>query len=353
MISFFKFHSKKTLILVNSTPRILNRAYSEVSSQTIDSMESQKRRNNFLNKYGLSNLNLVWPETINSYSEQVDYINKNPKSISQMYGESDLSKLPIFKGGFINFGYWPNPFFENGKITDEQRIQCSREMYRLVGDLAGILEKHNILDIGAGLGQGTAFFSEHYKPKIIVGLDISPDQIARAKKIHMSSISSGKLRFTIGEAESMPFTEDSFDRVVSVEAAQHFVSMSAFSKEAYRVLKPGGKLVITSFFPKNKEGIEALNAIVPDYHIHGSQNTIEEVYKELSNYMENVKISSIGENVWHGFSRWLDQIGYQNQWSKIWCALYDKGLIDYVVYEATTPKENVLLSNSMETPKLL
>lgn len=187
----------------------------------------------------------------------------------------------------------------------------------------------------------------------MVGLDISPDQVARAKRIHVSGISSGKLRFTIGEAESMPFTDGAFDCVVSIEAAQHFTSIPSFSKEVSRVLKPGGKLVLTSFFPANSEGVEALNAIVPDYHVMGSQCTIGEVQRALEHHMEAVKVRTIGKNVWYGFSKWLDQIGYQHQWSKIWCALYEKGLIDYVIYEAITPKENVPIPDSKETSKLL
>jgi hypothetical protein len=95
---------------------------------------------------------------------------------------------------------------------------------------------------------------------------------------------------------------------------------------------------MTSFFPTTQEGVEALNAIVPNYHLHGSQNTAKEVEEELAKHMESIKVSNIGENVWHGFSKWLDQIGYNNQWQKIWGALYEKGLIDYVVYQANAPK---------------
>lgn len=334
-----KINKKKILILINNTSKVFNRSYSNNALFMGKKLDCELIRDQFLEKLGLSDLRLVWPENTSS-TQPVDYIKKNPNSLSQMYGDSDLSKLPIFQGGFINFGYWPNAFLENEKITTEQRIACSKEMYRVVGDLAGILKQHSILDIGCGLGYGSSFFLQQYQPKLVVGLDISSEQIARAKKYHATEICAGKLRFTIGEAESMPFTEGAFDCVLSVEAAQHFTSISAFSKEASRILKPGGQLVITSFFPTNKEGVEALNAIIPNYHIHGSQNTIMDIKKEISENMENVKVKSIGKNVWHGLSKWLDQIGYHNQWSKIWGALYEKNLIDYVIYEATSPIVN-------------
>ena len=326
--------NQKILVLISCSPNRFSRYYYNTLTSTALSIQPESIRNTALKRYGLSHLNLTWPKAVDS-AKEVNYIEKNPKSIRKMYGESDLSKLPIFQGGFINFGYWPDPFFDTGEITVKQRIASSKEMYRVVGDLAGILKEHSLLDVGCGLGYGSSFLSNYYGPKLVVGVDISPDQIIRAEE-HQKS--SKKLRFTLGKAERMPFVDNSFDCVISVEAAQHFLSMGAFSEEISRVLKPGGKLVITSFFPTTKEGVSALNAIVPNYHIHGSQNTIKDVEKKLTKCLENVKVNSIGKNVWYGFSKWLDQIGYQNQWSKIWCALYEKGLIDYMVYQAQAPK---------------
>ncbi len=333
------FYTKPVSHIVRSNALILIQAKlhtRQFATTAINKIEKSAKREEALKKYDLYNLHLDWPKAAKQ-SENVDYQRRNPRSIRQMYGNADLSKLPIFQGGFINFGYWPNKTLEQEDITVEQRIASSQEMYRVIGNLCGVLKDHNILDVGSGLGYGSAFISEQYAPKLVVGVDISPDQIARAKKHQVSGITSGRLRFTIGEAESMPFTDCSFDTIVSVEAAQHFSHMGDFAKEISRVVKPGGKLIVTSFFPTSQEGIEALNAIVPDYHVMGSQYTIDEVKKEFSKYMERVRVKSIGQNVWYGFSKWLDQIGYHSQWSKIWCALYEKGLIDYVIYEAEAP----------------
>lgn len=348
-MSFFKssvrlnFNSN-TLVILNRPTQFYRRRFSTFMLPYSDQEQFDLNRQKILKKYDLTNLNLVWPQK-SILSNNVDYIEKNPCSISQMYSDSDLSKLPIFGGGLINFGYWPNSFLENEEITIEQRIACSKEIYKIIANLAGILHKHNLLEVGCGLGYGASLISQYYQPKLVVGVDISPDQIARAKKYQVIGVKEGKLRFTISEAESMPFPDNSFDRIISVEAAQHFDSMNSFSKEVARILKPNGKFVMTSFFPKNKEGVEAVNAIIPDYYIHGSQYTIDEVKKEIFDHMHTVKVTSIGENVWHGFSKWLDQIGFNNQWSKIWPALYDKHLIDYVIYEAEAPRKLEILES--------
>ena len=328
----------KLLVLIRSNPNFQHRLYFTACHQY--AAQQVTTREQTLKKYGLSDLNLIWPNSVDT-SDSIDYIKKNPESIQQMYGKSDLSKLPIFQGGFINFGYWSNTVIDNKRITIDDRIASSKEMYRVMGNLTKIFKQDSLLEVGCGLGYGSTFLSQHYSPKLVFGLDISAEQIARAKKYQASEIASGKLRFTIGEAESMPFTDSCFDSIVSIECAQHFSSMRDFSKEACRILKPDGKLVMTSFFPTTQEGIDALTAIVPNYHIHGSRNTVSDVQDALLNYMEDVRVSSIGENVWHGFSKWLDQIGYHHQWSKIWCALYEKRLIDYVVYQATASKEKL------------
>ncbi len=341
---FFNSHNRRelgesVLVLLNTGRIYSSAANTSLNKNSHDSSQNQ-RREQALSQHGLSGLKLVWPQTADTaFSDKIDYTHINPPSIRSMYSEADLSAMPIFQGGFINFGYWPKKMIAGEPITKKERIASSEEMYRLIGDLAQIASGQSIMDVGCGLGYGSAFLSKKYRPKLVVGVDITPDQIARAKRHQMRGIKDGDLRFTIGEAESLPFPESSFDRVISVEAAQHFGSLADFSKEVARVLKPNGTLIMTSFFPTNQSGKEALNAIVPDYHIHGSQHTIIDVQSQLLEFMENVKVKSIGENVWDGFSKWLDQIGYADQWSKIWPALYNKGLIDYVVYEATHPKK--------------
>lgn len=333
MVSFFNtrgpLSAQRILVLIQASPA-QTRGFASRSLRT---------RGDALQRYNLSDLSIQWPEPA-ELSEKVDYKLKNPASIRQMYGEADLSALPIFQGGFIDFGYW-NEAQSVSTITTEERAAASKAMYKVIGDLCGIMRHHDVLDVGSGLGHGTSLISSLYAPRITVGLDISPDQIARAKECQISGIKDGKLRFSLGEAESMPFTENSFDCVVSIQAAQHFLPISDFAREVSRILKPGGRCVVTSFFPTNSEGVEALNAIVPDYHIHGSQHTVNQVKLAFEDHMENVNVRSIGRNVWHGFSGWLDQIGCHHQWSKIWCILYEKGLIDYVIYESQAPCENL------------
>jgi len=68
--------------------------------------------------------------------------------------------------------------------------------------------------------------------------------------------------FVRGDAERLPFDDESFDLVTCRIAAHHFPNIFAFLSEAYRVLKPGGRLqVIDNVSPENPEMDEFYNRV--------------------------------------------------------------------------------------------
>jgi hypothetical protein len=134
MQSFFKASAVKNkmsnhhisiLLLLNDLPRFAGRSFSSAASLTapvIRNVMFDLQREEALKRHGFSNLRLMWPKKTRR-AKYANYITTNPRSIKQMYGESDLSKLPIFRGGFINFGYWPNPLLNNEAITEERILK--------------------------------------------------------------------------------------------------------------------------------------------------------------------------------------------------------------------------------------
>jgi ubiquinone/menaquinone biosynthesis C-methylase UbiE len=94
---------------------------------------------------------------------------------------------------------------------------------------AGIL-----LDAGGGTGR----VAEALRPHIgsIVVADISRGMLARARQKNLAATSA--------ETERLPFADGTFDRVLMVDALHHVVHQANTVRELYRVLKPGGWLVI-------------------------------------------------------------------------------------------------------------
>jgi len=91
-----------------------------------------------------------------------------------------------------------------------------------------------ILDAGGGTGRVAKLLREHADDVIIA--DSSLGMLHQADK--------SQLKLACSNSESLPFPDDFFTRVVMVDALHHVISHVKTAREMYRVLKPGGKLVI-------------------------------------------------------------------------------------------------------------
>ena len=104
------------------------------------------------------------------------------------------------------------------------------------------LQGKRILEIGSGAGAHSAFLAS--KGAHVVALDLTLDRVvATARKL--DRILSNQENFCIqGEAEKLPFADNSFDIVYSNGVLHHTPRTQQAVEEVYRVLKPGGKAVI-------------------------------------------------------------------------------------------------------------
>jgi MPBQ/MSBQ methyltransferase len=177
--------------------------------------------------------------------------------------------------------------------------------------------------------------SQQFGSKRVVGLDAVNQQTERAKRRHADFLKfHPEVEFFTGLAEKIPFPDNSFSHLISIEAASHFSSMTDFFCEASRVLKPNGKLLVASVFPKNKKTLKELQSLLPKYHVYMNDFTIDKVQECAINF-QNVEITSIGDYVWEGLDEWLKQHDELKQsWSRLWLEAYRKDLIDYIVIEA-------------------
>ncbi|MEK8174546.1 class I SAM-dependent methyltransferase [Streptomyces sp. M19] len=170
-------------------------------------------------------------------------------AVREAYGPADLSGNPVFAGGFINFGYWRAIDLDRPP-SEADRIRSQEDLYRHVLDAAGLPTDPEILEVGCGLGMGCAVALREYGPVAVVGMDIHPEQLQRARGAQAPLLRAdpARLSFVQGAAEHMPLEDGTYDAVISVEAAQHFPDLLAFAAETARVLRPGGRAAVASFF---------------------------------------------------------------------------------------------------------
>jgi len=98
------------------------------------------------------------------------------------------------------------------------------------------------LDVGCGTGYGSAILAEKGHS---FGFDISIEALTYARNTYPDS------EFICGSAESMPFADSSMDAITGFEVIEHLIHPEAFLTECRRILKPHGRLYVSSPNPAN------------------------------------------------------------------------------------------------------
>jgi ubiquinone/menaquinone biosynthesis C-methylase UbiE len=274
-------------------------------------------------------------------SEAALFQGRKERSVAEMYDQDDLSACCLFAGNFINFGFWGKPL-KKGLLSVAQRIESEKDLYRYVIKKLNVTKASKLLEIACGQGVGSALAMKEFNPMEVHGVDFSKVQITRAKKINAEIIKKepGKIFFQDGAAEKIPYKSNAFEKVFSIEAAQHFEDLEKFAKEANRVLKPGGRLAVASFFGTSHKSQEYLASMIQTIRDGIDKATpISEFEKILRcSGFEKIKIESVGKNVWPGFDKWTAQGDLKDSWTRNWYKGYQKGLIDYYLVTAEKPK---------------
>jgi MPBQ/MSBQ methyltransferase len=161
--------------------------------------------------------------------------------------------------GYSNFGYWTD-----GTATG--REACDQLLDRLLGMLPA--PPAAVLDVACGEGGTTARVHERFPAAAITAVNISPGQLARA------AARCPAARFMRMDATRLEFAAASFDLVLCVEAAYHFNTRERFLREAFRVLRPGGTLLLTDGIVRGPLGPLA-RRIVPDLASMPAENFVD------------------------------------------------------------------------------
>ncbi len=115
------------------------------------------------------------------------------------------------------------------------------------------LQDKALLDIGCGNGLYTLRFAE--RARLAIGLDIADEPLSEAKR---NRVIGGWVEFVRASAESLPFRDWAFDVVLAIETLEHIENQDSVVKEATRVLKDGGYLVIyvpNKLYPFETHGV--------------------------------------------------------------------------------------------------
>jgi cyclopropane fatty-acyl-phospholipid synthase-like methyltransferase len=252
--------------------------------------------------------------------------------LRRMYSTGALAALPAFAGGFINFGYWADIPLD-GELTVEHRIASQQALYDLVVDALGIGPGDRVLEVGSGHGLGARRVLSR-GPALVRGVDLLPEQVARAAEAN----DDPRAAFVQGASDDLPFPDASFDALLSVEAAQHFEDVPGFARESARVLAPGGRLAVTTFFTRTDSVRELAGLLETFASGLDRDHRVDDVVRDLRGAgFADVTARSIGEHVWRGLDRWLELGPRPDHWDRNWLRAAERGLVDYYLVTARQP----------------
>jgi phthiocerol/phenolphthiocerol synthesis type-I polyketide synthase E len=146
---------------------------------------------------------------------------------------------------FLNYGYI-SLAADDEAIVAVPEDSFNASSVRLVHELIGAtdLRDRRVLDIGCGRGGTVAALADEHGAEA-TGLDLSPEAISFCRRAHRDP----RVRFEVGDAEHLPFEDESFEAATNIESSHTYPNLRAFLAEVRRVLVSGGMFLYTDLLP--------------------------------------------------------------------------------------------------------
>lgn len=110
-------------------------------------------------------------------------------------------------------------------------------------ELSGFTPDMHILDVGCGVGGSTRRLC-HEAGCTVTGIDLSDEYIDAAERLTQLLDMQERVKFQAASALQLPFSENTFDGVWSIQMNMNVEDKLSWLKEVYRVLKPSGRAVL-------------------------------------------------------------------------------------------------------------
>jgi arsenite methyltransferase len=132
-----------------------------------------------------------------------------------------------------------------------------------------------VLDLSCGAGWATRLLAQAVAggQGMAAGLDISEEMIARARA---ASREVENALFAIGSAEEIPWRDEYFDRIFSIESFYYYPDQEAVLRELHRVLVPGGLLfILINLYKENPHSLGWLKQLKVPVHVRSEAEYLE------------------------------------------------------------------------------
>jgi ubiquinone/menaquinone biosynthesis C-methylase UbiE len=142
-----------------------------------------------------------------------------------------------FHGGYLNFGLW-----EPGM----DYLAAAENLVLMLGRKLGLDAGSRLLDVAVGMGPQDILLHKTFGCDIDA-VDATWKHLPHFQRRIDQAGFHGRVRPHHGDATQLPFEAGIFTHALCVEGAEHFHTREKFLREAFRTLKPGGKIVLADY----------------------------------------------------------------------------------------------------------
>lgn len=146
-----------------------------------------------------------------------------------------------FWGTSLHHGYWIT-----GRESNEEAVA---NLTRLVAQRAEMKSGENVCDLGCGYGAAAALWQREFGVDV-TGITIS----AKQHRYGVAAVANPHVRLIHGDALASGLAAASFDVVTAVESSEHMADKGKFLLEVKRLLRSGGRCVITAWLTRDRPG---------------------------------------------------------------------------------------------------
>jgi len=154
---------------------------------------------------------------------------RNEKDVVKLYTALSPVMQLATGGNMLNFGLWSKDHLDP--------ISAQNNLCVIFADMAELSSATHVVDVGSGLSSPSKLWRDTYTDLRLYDVNINFKQLA-------SSGQEKNIEFFNSTSTKLPFVDNSVDRVLALESAQHFKPLSDFISESKRILKKSGFLVI-------------------------------------------------------------------------------------------------------------